>query len=107
MTIDQNLKWLEHVKQIANKANRVHGFLRRNLYSSSMSTKINCYKAFVKCILDYAAIVWPPYIQKDIDMVEQVQMRAARFTSNNYSHSAIVNKMLTDLNCMGYTTEHV
>ena len=28
VTIDQNLKWSEHVKQITNKANRVHGFLR-------------------------------------------------------------------------------
>ena len=27
VTIDQNLIWSEHVKQITNKANRVHGFL--------------------------------------------------------------------------------
>ena len=33
VTIDQNLKWSEHVKQITNKANRVHGFLRGNFYS--------------------------------------------------------------------------
>ena len=46
--------------------------------SCPMSTKINCYKAFVKSILDYAATVWSPYIQKDIDMVEQVQRHAAR-----------------------------
>ena len=72
MTIDQNLKWSENVKQITNKANGVHGFLRRNLYSCSMSTKINCYKALVKPVLDYAATVWSPYTQKDIDMVKQV-----------------------------------
>ena len=70
VTIDQNLKWSEHVKQITNKANSVHGFLRRNLYSCPMSTKINCYKALVKPVLDYAATVWSPYTQKDIDMVE-------------------------------------
>ena len=33
VTTDQNMKWSEHVKQITNKANSVHGFLRRNLYS--------------------------------------------------------------------------
>ena len=27
VTTDQNLKWSEHVKQITNKANSVHGFL--------------------------------------------------------------------------------
>ena len=98
MTIDQNLKWSELVKQITNKANSVHGFLRRNLYSCPMSTKINCYKALVKPVLDYAATVWSPYTQKDIDMVEQVQRRAARFIFNNYSRLASISEMLTDLN---------
>ena len=27
VTTDQNLKWSEHVKEITNKANSVHGFL--------------------------------------------------------------------------------
>ena len=98
VTIDQNLKWLEHVKQITNKANSVHGFLRHNLYSCPMSTKINCYKALVKPVLDYAATVWSPYTQKNIDMVEQVQRCAARFIFNNYFRLASVNEMLTDLN---------
>ena len=31
-----------------------------------------CYKALVKPTLVYAAIVWSPYIQKDIDKAEQV-----------------------------------
>ena len=95
MTTDQNLKWPEHVKQITNKANSVHGFLQR---SCPMSTKINCYKALVKPVLDYAATIWSPYTQKDIDMVEQVQRHAARFIFNNYSHLASVIEMLTDLN---------
>ena len=63
-----------------------------------MSTKINCYKALVKPVLDYAATIWSPYTQKDIDMVEQVQRRTARFIFNNYSHLASVSEMLTDLN---------
>ena len=93
-----SIKWLEHVKQITNKANSVYGFLRCNLYSCPMSTKINCYKALVKPVLDYSATVWSPYTQKDIDMVKQVQRRAARFIFNNYSHLASVSEMLTDLN---------
>ena len=63
-----------------------------------MSTKINCYKALVKPILEYAAIVWSPYIQKDIDKVEQVQRCAARFIFNNYSYLASISEMLIDLN---------
>ena len=63
-----------------------------------MSTKINCYKALVKPILEYTATVWSPYTQKDIGIVEQVQRRAARFIFNNNSHLASVSEMLTDLN---------
>ena len=60
--IDQNLKWLEHVKQITDKANRVHGFLICDATSicsctCPMSAKINCYKTLVKPVLDYAATV--------------------------------------------------
>ena len=60
-----------------------------------MGYRINCYKALVKPVLDYAATVWSPYTQKDIDMVEQVQRRAARFIFNNYSRLASVSEMLT------------
>ena len=63
-----------------------------------MSIKVNCYKALVKSVLDYAATVWSPYTQKDIDMVEQIQRRAARFIFNNYSRLASISEMLTDFN---------
>ena len=66
--------------------------------SCPLSIKISCYKALVKPILEYAAIVWSPYIQKDIDKVEQVQRRAARFVFNNYSYLASISEMLIDLN---------
>ena len=62
-----------------------------------MGYRINCCKALVKRVLDYAATVWSPYTHKDIDMVEQVQRRAARFIFNNYSRLASVSEMLTDL----------
>ena len=52
----------------------------------------------MKPVLDYAATVWSPYTQKDIDMVKQVQRCAARYIFNNYSRLASVSEMLTDLN---------
>ena len=52
--IDENLIWSEHVKQITIKANRVHGFLQRNLYSCPGQLKLTVTaKALVKPILDY------------------------------------------------------
>jgi len=53
----------------------------------------------VRPILDYAYIVWSPYIQVNIQKLEMVQRRAARFIIvNNYSHLASVIEMLNRLN---------
>ena len=52
----------------------------------------------IKPILDYAAIVWSPHTQKDINTIERSQRQAARFVFNNYSTYASVSQMLTNLN---------
>jgi len=52
----------------------------------------------VKPILDYAATVWSPHTQKDINTIERSQRQAARFVFNNYSNYASVSEMLTNLN---------
>jgi len=60
--------------------------------------KRNFYKALVKSILQYASTVWSPHTQRDINAIENVQCRAARFVTNNYSQYASVSEMLTNLN---------
>jgi len=98
VTIDKNLSWSEHIKQITKKANNVKSFLQRNISTCPTQVKTNCYKALVKPILEYASIVWSPYTQRDINAIENVQRPAARFVNNNYSRYASVSEMLTDLN---------
>ena len=85
VTSDKNLSWSEHIKQITKKANNVKCFLQRNISKCPVQTKSNCYKALVKPILEYASSVWSPRTQRDIDAIENVQRRAARFATNNYS----------------------
>ena len=38
----------------------------------------------VRSILEYGSIVWDPYIKQDIQCIERVQKRAARFIVNDY-----------------------
>ncbi|XP_065895940.1 uncharacterized protein [Dysidea avara] len=78
LTIDSKLSWSEHIRQITNKANRIKGFLQRNLHSCPISVKVSCYKSLIKPILEYACVVWDPYTQKDILAIESVQRRCAR-----------------------------
>ena len=94
-TIDKNLSWSEHIKQITKKANNVKCLLQRNYKQVSPpppppQTKSNYYKALVKPILEYASTVWSPHTQRDIDAT-------ARFVTNNYFRYTSVTKMLSNL----------
>ena len=46
---------------------------------------------------EYAATVWEPYTQNNINAIEAVQRRAARFVFNNYSTYASVSNMIANL----------
>ena len=47
--------------------------------------------------MDYSATVWDPYLQKDINRIEGVQRRAARFIFNDYMRSSSVTAMIENL----------
>ena len=58
------------------------GFLNRNLRACSKPLKELSYKQFVLPILDYASSVWDPYHQGNINKLEMIQHRGARFVLN-------------------------
>jgi hypothetical protein len=49
------------------KANKLLGFLRRNLKIRNESTKKNAYKAIVRSNLEYCSTVWAPHAKKNKD----------------------------------------
>ena len=77
---------------ITGKASSVYGFIRRNFNNCPAKIKSALYKNMVRPILEYASNVWSPYHNKDIQHIEAVQRRAARFTVNCYSrYQSILN----------------
>ncbi|XP_028403960.1 uncharacterized protein LOC114526557 [Dendronephthya gigantea] len=74
--LSDDLRWNLHVNKIVNKANSVLGFIKRNLYSCSEDTKRIAYTTLVRPHLEYAAAVWDPYRQEQVDKIEAVQRRA-------------------------------
>ena len=42
--------------------------------------------------LEYASCVWNPYLQQNINKIESVQRRAARYVFNDYSRYSHVNQ---------------
>jgi len=83
--ISHDLKWTIHISNVIAKANRALWFLRRNLWRCPQKVKEQLYFALVRSHLEYACAVWDPYTAADINRLEMVQHRAARFVSKDYS----------------------
>ena len=98
VTIQNNLKWDSHINNIADKANRTLGFLRRNLRVSSRKIKSQAYFGLVRPQLEYAATVWEPHTQCYINRLEQIQRRAARYVTSRHRNTSSVSECLTPYN---------
>ena len=85
VTITSDLKWDTHIRNVCTKANRTLGFLRRNLFSCPQDVKEAAYKILVRPILEYGSSVWDPHYKCPNDELENVQKRAARIVTRNYS----------------------
>jgi hypothetical protein len=84
INISEDLKWSNQINKTATKANSTLAFLKRNLRHCPEQCKKLAYLALVRSILEYASVVWDPYLIKDIEQLEKVQRRAARFITGDY-----------------------
>ena len=84
LNIANDLSWTIHINNICKKANTTLGFLRRNVQHCPKEIRLTAYLSLVRSILEYAAPIWDPSTQKDIDKIEKVQRQAARFICQDY-----------------------
>ena len=98
--ISNDLKWNVHINNICNKASSTLGFVRRNIQNCPIQTRRAAYLTLVRSQLEYAAAVWDPYTSKEMEKLEKVQRRAARFISRDYKsrETGWVTKMLQEHN---------
>jgi hypothetical protein len=99
VSISEDLSPKTHVDNVTAKASKTLGFLRRNLHNCTKEVRETTYNTLVRPTLEYAASAWDPHQTTDINRLEQVQRRAARFVNRNYWDRSprCVSKMIGNL----------
>jgi hypothetical protein len=97
LTITNKLQWDQHINNTTAKANKILGFLRRNLKIPSIRIKEQAYQMRVRLLVEYASTVWNPYTKTEINKIKAVQRRAARYVVNNQRNRSSVSSMLQRL----------
>ena len=70
--MDNNLKSGRQVLEARNKANRMLGFIARNVSYKSKVVIKKLYIAYVRPHLEYCIQVWSPHYRQDLDVLESV-----------------------------------
>ena len=98
--IHKKLSWKPHVNSITKKANQTRAFLQRNLRTCSREVKVQCYKTYVRPIIEYASPAWDPVgegnkaLREKLDMV---QRKAARFVFGDWRYTSSPSSMIVEL----------
>ncbi|MCG8046380.1 MAG: hypothetical protein JAY66_11960 [Candidatus Thiodiazotropha taylori] len=97
VTISKDLSWNSHISNIAASANRTLGFVKRNVKTKNQDIKTLAYNTLVRPQVEYASAVWSPYTKENINKIEMLQRRAARWVTNDFSPYSSVTDMMGEL----------
>lgn len=81
LTLDDELRFSQHLEQISNKASKRLNILKSLCgasWGSRPATLLNAYTSFVRPILEYAAPIWAPASSSSKNKVDNVQYRASK-----------------------------
>ena len=76
--IDSNLTFDDHISEKVKKANSIVGLIRRSFSYLDCALFKTLFTTFVRPHLEYAQAVWSPHLQKHINTLENVQIRATK-----------------------------
>ena len=76
--VTANLKPAAQCAKAARTASVVLGQISRAFHYKDKRTFMRLYKQYVRPHLEFASQAWNPWLQKDIEILEKVQMRAVK-----------------------------
>lgn len=78
--ISDDLSWSAHIQHVASKANRMLYLIRKAFPNCTLINLGQFYRIYIRPILEYAGPVWHPSLQRDVDLLENIQRKATRLT---------------------------
>ena len=94
LTFDSRLTFNKHIECICKRANLALAFIRIN---TQRKIRADAYCTYMRPILEYAAFVWSPHTNTNINKLESVQRRAARYVMSDFDRYSSVTEMLSTL----------
>ena len=95
--LNKTLSWSSHISNIAKKASNTLNFIKHNLSDCSREVKAQAYLTMVRPQMEFASVVWDPYYNVDVDKLEKIQRRAARWVISDYNRTSSVTQILNQL----------
>ena len=92
--ISHYLSWKPHIARITGNANKSLDILRRNLKATPTMLQEKAYKVIARPKLEYAAPLWVSHIKNDINTIEMVQRRAARWFFCDSTYSSVYDMLV-------------
>ncbi|KAJ4431971.1 hypothetical protein ANN_20580 [Periplaneta americana] len=77
--LNSKLSWGEHVDNVTGKAWRALHFIMRILRKASPKSREIAYLTLVRPLMEYGTTCWDPYRTYQINSLERIQYRAAKF----------------------------
>lgn len=78
VVIDRTMKFSKQCLEARNRANRILGFINRNVSYKSKEVVRSLYNSYVRPHLEYCIQAWSPHYRQDINMLEALQRRVTR-----------------------------
>jgi len=84
----------KHIDLVCKRANST---LKRNFSSCNSKMKADAYQIYICPILEFAVCSWASHTRCNINKLESVQRRAARFVTGDYRYISSVTDMINTL----------
>lgn len=95
--ITDDMRWNTQIEKITGMANQRLRFVQRIFRNCPQKVKETGYFSLVRPLVEYCSTIWNPYRVGQVQEIEMVQRRAARFVMSNYRRDQSVTVMIKSL----------